>query len=263
MRFDQILGQKSARERRARRDRSISVESLEGRALLSGRGGSPIYSPPTPNPAPIVMPIPTPVTVPIKPATPISTSPAGAPAREADHKAEVEHKPTGIVTKAAHFYPFYRGPKLAELKAVRASAELAPNGTFTFTGTLKGAIKKAPAVYVWGIDRNGNLPAGPFTERPNIKFDAVVVASLNSALKPSVTVNNLASGTSTVLPSSSVSIHGQTVKVTLSESLLPSTGLAPSQYRFNFWPEDGGPVVSSSVSSFIPEFTTAQVGTSK
>ena len=44
-------------------------------------------------------------------------------------------------------------------------------------------------------------------------------------------------------------------------SLLPSTGLAPSQYRFNFWPEDGGPPVSSSVASFAPEFTNAQVGT--
>ena len=81
--------------------------------------------------------------------------------------------------------------------------------------------------------------------------------------RPRNTVNDLASGTSTVLPSSLVSIHGQTVKVKLSASLLPSTGLAPSQYRFNFWPEDGGPVVSSSVSSFVLEFTTAQVGTSK
>jgi hypothetical protein len=264
MRFDRIFGQRSARKRRVRRDRSFSVESLEGRALLSGPGVSPIYSPPALNPAPIVMPTPTPITAPIKPATPISTSPPKAPAPAVDHKkAEVEHKPTGIVTKAAHFYQFYTGPKLAELNAVTASAELAPNGSFTFTGTLKGAIKKAPAVYVWGIDRNGNLPAGPFTDRPNIKFDAVVVVSFNSALKPTATVNDLASGTSTVLPSSSVSIHGQTVKVTLSASLLPSTRLAPSQYRFNFWPEDGGPVVSSSVASFVPEFTTAQVGTSK
>ena len=99
-----------------------------------------------------------------------------------------QHKPTGIVTKAPHFYQFYTGPKWAELNAVKASAELSPNGTFTFTGTNQGAIKKAPAVYVWGIDRNGNLPSGPFTDRPNVKFDAVVVVSLNSALTPTATV---------------------------------------------------------------------------
>jgi hypothetical protein len=53
------------------------------------------------------------------------------------------------------------------------------------------------------------------------------------------------------------------VKVTVAVSALPSTGLAPSQYGFNFWPEDGGPPISSSVASFLPESTNAQVGTSK
>jgi hypothetical protein len=223
-------------------------------------------------PAPVVTPTPTPtpISAPTKPVTPISTSPHKTPApakapKAVDHKkAETGHTPTGIVTKAPHFYQFYTGPKWAELNAVKASGELSPNGTFTLTGTNKGVINKAPAVYVWGIDRNGNLPAGPFTDRPNVKFDALVVVSLNSALKPTATVDDLASGTSTVLPASSVSIHGHTVKVSVSASLLPSTGLAPSQYRFNFWPEDGvTPVSSSVVASFAPENTTVQVGTYK
>ena len=138
---------------------------------------------PTPTPTPVT----TPVAAPTKPATPVSTSPHKTPApakspKAVDHKkAETGHTPTGIVTKAPHFYQFYTGPKWAELNAVKASGELSPNGTFTFTGTNKGAIKKAPAVYVWGIDRNGNLPPGPFTDRPNVKFDALVIVSLNSA----------------------------------------------------------------------------------
>jgi hypothetical protein len=215
-------------------------------------------------------PTPTPIPAPTKPVTPVSISPPETPApakspTAVDHKkAETKHTPTGIVTKAPHFYQFYTGPKWAELNAVKAGGELSPSGTFTFTGTVQGAINKAPAVYVWGVDRNGNLPAGPFTDRPNVKFDALVIVSLNSALKPTATVDDLASGTSTVLPSSSVSIHGHTVKVSVSASLLPSTGLAPSQYRFNFWPEDGvTPVSSSVVASFAPENTTVQVGTLK
>jgi hypothetical protein len=278
MRSNQTPNQRGVSQRRARRNFSLSVESLEGRALLSGLGGYPTYppisSPPTTLPTPIVTPTPThtptPISAPTKPVTPISTSPHKTPApakspKAVDHKkAETGHTPTGIVTKAPHFYQFYTGPKLAELNAVKASGELSPNGTFTFTGTVQGAINKAPAVYVWGIDRNGNLPAGPFTDRPNVKFDALVVVSLNSALKPTATVDDLASGTSTVLPSSSVSIHGHTVKLSVSASLLPSTGLAPSQYRFNFWPEDGvTPVSSSVVASFAPENTTVQVGTLK
>jgi hypothetical protein len=167
---------------------------------------------------------------------------------------------SGIVTKVAHFYPIYTGPKWAELNAVKASAKLSANGqTFTFTGTNKGRIDLAPAVYVWGVDRNGNLPPGPFTDRPNIKFDALVIVNFNGSLTPTAQVFDLASGQTTNLPAGSATIHGRTVTVKVAASLLPSTGLAAAQYRFNYWPD----FVSSGsevVASFAPEFTTAQVG---
>jgi hypothetical protein len=170
-------------------------------------------------------------------------------------------QPSGVVAKAPHFYQSYTGPRLAELNAVKASAALSTAAdTFTFTGTNQGPIKTAPAVYVWGIDRSGNLPPGPFTGRPNVKFDAVVIVALDSSLSPTAEVMDLARGTTTALPSGSAHVSGRTVSVTVPASLLPSTGLDPSQYRFNYWPEDGGPPVSSSVASFAPENTTAQVG---
>jgi hypothetical protein len=200
------------------------------------------------------------VTIPIAAAP----NPHPAPKPPAGHPAHHQKGPSGIVTKAPHFYQFYTGPKLSELNAVRASAELSSDGTtFTFTGTNQGRIDKAPAVYVWGIDRNGSLPAGPFTNRPDVKFDALVVVSLNSSLTPTAQVLDLATGTTTSLPSGSASVHGHTVTVSVASSLLPSTGLALSHYRFNFWPEDGGPPVSAAVSSFVPESTTAQVGIAK
>ena len=171
--------------------------------------------------------------------------------------ARHQQKITGIVTKTPHFYQFYTGPKMAELDAVKASAELSADGsTFTFTGTNQGRIKTAPAVYIWGVDRNGNLSPGPFEKRPNVKFDAVVVVSLDSSLTPTATVMNLASAAHTTLPAGSASISGRTISVTVPSSLLPSTGIAPSQYRFNFWPEDGGPPQSSSVAASFPSRTT-------
>jgi hypothetical protein len=172
--------------------------------------------------------------------------------------------PSGIITKTPRFYSFYTGPKLAELNAVKASAKLAANGqTFTFTGTNKGRINQAPAVYVWGVDRNGNLTPGFFTARPAVEFDAVVVVTLKGSLTPTAQVFDFASGTTTDLAAGSATIHGRTVSVTVPASLLPSTGLAPSQYRFNYWPEDGGPPISSSVASFAPEFANAPVGVAK
>jgi hypothetical protein len=168
--------------------------------------------------------------------------------------------PSGVITKAPHFYSLYTGPRLAELNAVKASAKLAANGqTFTFTGTNKGRINQPTAVYVWGVDRNGNLGPGPFTARPNVEFDALVVVRFNGSLPPTGQVFDLASGTTTDLAAGSAKIHGRTVSVTVSASLLPSTGLAPSQYRFNYWPED----ISASVASFAPEFGNAQVGVAK
>jgi hypothetical protein len=216
--------------RRAERNPAPSVEPLEGRTLLSIAS---LYS------------MPGSVGGPMMPSNP-------------------GPRPTGTVAKAPHFYQSYTGPKLAELNAVRASAVLTADGSsFVFSGTNAGRINRAPATYVWGIDRNGNLPPGPFTGRPNIKFDAVVVVQLGPSMNVTTTVKDLNTGTSTTLPSGSAVIQNKTVSVVVPSSLLPSTGLAPSQYRFNYWPEDGGPPVSSSVASFAPETTTAQVGTSR
>jgi hypothetical protein len=196
----------------------------------------------------------------------IATTPAPAPPPthgRAFHAAHAK-QPTGVVTKVPHFYQFYTGPKLAELNAVRASAQLSADGsTFMFSGTNRGRITQGPADFVWGIDRNGNLGPGPFTGRPNIKFDALVDVSLDASRTVTAFVQDLTSGLTTALPLSFVSIQGKTVSVTVPSSLLPSTGLAPSQYHFNYWPEDGGPADSSSVASFLPEFTTAQVGVAR
>ena len=216
---------------RKKRNAAIGVESLEGRALLSGPSAY-IYGRP-----PVMM----------------STGPA----------AHGSHHASGIVKKAPHFYNVYTGPKLAELNAVKASGELAANGTFTFTGTNARAITTGPEVYDWGIDRSGHLSPGPFTGRPNIEFDAVVHVSLDSSLTATAKVIDESSGVTTVLPSRSVRIRGRTIAVTVAGSLLPSTGLTPSQYRFDYWPEGGGRPASSSVASFTPERTTAQVGTMK
>ena len=215
---------------RARRDLVVDLEMLEGRALLAGPAAYPIYGPP--------------------PTNPMSS---GGSSKHA----------TGVVMKAAHFYQFYNGPKLGELDAVKATAKLSAAGMFTFTGTNTRPINKGPAVYVWGVDRSRSLGPGPFTGRPNIKFDAVVTVSMDASRAVTAQVVDLTNGASTALPAGSASIHGRTVTVNVPAGLLPSTGLTPSQYRFNYWPEDAGPPTSSSVASFAPERTTAQVGTLK
>jgi hypothetical protein len=226
---------------RTRRKASISVEPLERRALLSSFrafAANHVHGP-------------LPVTGQV------------AHQQEVRHQitnnvVELARKPTGIVTKRPHFYEFYTGEKAKSVNATRASAILSMrSNTFTFTGTVQGKINDTGDIYVWGIDRNGQLGPGPFQGRPNIKFDAVVVVTLDASLKPTAQVIDLKSGIMWTLSAGSTSIRNKMVKVVVPASFLPSTGLAPSQYRFNFWPDYDTP---TAVASFVPESTDVKVG---
>lgn len=219
---------------------------------------------PTPSPTP--PPTPPPLT--FGPAAPPHLSgpastppPARAPINMHHHSQASHRKASGVVSKTPSFYSFYTGPHLAELNAVKASGKLIAGRTFVFTGTNQGRINQGPAAYVWGVDRSGQSSA-PFEGRPGVTLDAVVVVRLDPSLAMTAQVIDLASGATTDLPARAVRIHGATIRVKVPASALPSTGLPLSQYRFNYYPEDGGPPVSASVASFLPEFTDVQVGSS-
>jgi hypothetical protein len=182
----------------------------------------------------------------------------GQGAAALSHAHETEHN--GTVVETPLFYEDYVGPRLAQLEAVSATGLLLRNGNFSFVGVNKGAINlNVRATYVFGIDRNGNLPTGPFPDRPNIRFDATVAIKIVPGSAPSVAVTDLAKKTTTTIQDPNLEISGKRVKVEISGTLLPSTGLTPSHYRFNFWPEDGL-AGSTNIASFAPAASDIQVG---
>ena len=178
--------QQAGGRRRGTKGAIRPLESLEARSLLTG-----ISSHPTPLAPPTMSP-------PIATPAPVQLSGLAEPAP--GHERLEPPPGLGRGAKAPHFYEAYTGPKLAELNAVGASAKLMRNGNFAFTGTNQGKINHAPAVYVWGLDRSGHLGPGPFTNRPNIKFDAVVIVALDTSHHLSAQVVDLASGATTDLP---------------------------------------------------------------
>jgi hypothetical protein len=182
----------------------------------------------------------------------------------ASHSVEVsrqivsEHN--GTVTETPRFYEDYVGPRLAQLDVVKASGTLLRNGSFRFLGVTKGVINpNVLATYVIGVDRNGHLPTGTFPDRPNIRFDAKVVIKIVPGQSPTVTVMDMAKNTNTTVQDPALEITGRKVQVTIAGSLLPSTGLSPSHYRYNFWPEDGL-AGSTHIASFAPNFRDIRVG---
>jgi uncharacterized protein (TIGR03118 family) len=167
----------------------------------------------------------------------------------------------GVVTKSPHFYEDYAGPKLPQLNAVGAAGELLSDGSFAFIGVNQGAIDpNVAASYVFGIDRSGKLPTGPFANRPDIRFDALVEVNVNPGQATTADVIDLTNNKTTPLPAGSFTASGRVIAVRVPGSLLPSTGLAPAQYRFNYWPENPDPALNQQVASFAPEFNDAQVG---
>ena len=172
----------------------------------------------------------------------------------------------GLVIKAPQnrvFYEHYVGQQLSELNAIGAIGQLLPNGDFQFTGLNGGSVSpNVQATYVWGIDRNGNLPTGPFPDRPDIRFDATVAVKVVPGQTPTVTVTDLVSKKVTTLPLDQQALipgNDNSLSVVIPGSLLPSTGLAPSQYRYAYWPEDGQ-AGATHIASFAPGFHDIQVG---
>ena len=141
------------RRPRGRRSLSPAVEGLDQRALLSAG---------------------------------LAHAPAGHVA-EVMHARDSEHN--GTVVKTPTFYEDYVGPHLAQLNSVKATGELLRNGNFQFVGVNQGVIhSNVAATYVFGVDRSGHLPTGPFPGRPDIRFDATVVVKIVPGQSPTVTV---------------------------------------------------------------------------
>jgi hypothetical protein len=182
----------------------------------------------------------------------------------AGHFAEVgrqhQSERNGTVVKTPRFYEDYVGPQLAQLDAVKATGKLLRDGNFQFVGVNRGAIDpNVRATYVFGVDRNGGLPTGPFPDRPNIQFDATVVIKIVPGQATTVTVNDLATKTSTPVQDPALVISGKKVEVIIPGNLLPSTGQSPSHFRYAYWPEDGL-AGSTNISSFAPELQDIRVG---
>ena len=148
------------------------------------------------------------------------------------------------------FLPSYAGPQNGDFNIASGDAFL-HGSTFEFDATFSAAIGTTAGVfYVWGIDRGANLPLFG-ANRPGVLFDAVVISapSLNTSF-----VLDLLTNTLTPLTGSQVSVSGDTLKLLVPDSLLPSTGFAsPGDYLVNLWTRDGlNPADFTQIAEFAP-----------
>src|SRR5580692_5266932 len=93
----------------------------------------------------------------------------------------VETIDRGRVAKLPMFYASYTGPKLLDLDVVGAKARLFRGRGFVFNGFVLGPINTSQqSFYVFGVNRGGASPPGPFPNRPNIDFDAEIIVATST-----------------------------------------------------------------------------------
>jgi hypothetical protein len=171
------------------------------------------------------------------------------------------------IEKPSIFYPPYTGPMRPDLAAVGAKARFIHDRRFVFTGHLLGAIDTSQSsFYVFGVNRGGASPPGPFRDRPLIDFDAeIIVATSSDGFEGEVELlNGKGQTVSTAsIPNNGIVFSNNQVQVFVPGRDLPSTsppGTAQTQnhYSFAFW-AGISPSAPKSIASFFPQYADTSV----
>jgi hypothetical protein len=179
----------------------------------------------------------------------------------------IETFKNGRVEKLPMFYALYTGPRQLDLDVLGAKARWIRGQGFVFTGHLLGAVNSSQSLfYVFGVNRGGASPPGPFPDRSLIAFDAeIIVATSPDGFEGEVELlNSKGQPTSTAsLPNNAVVFYHNQVQVFVPARDLPSTsppGTADIQnhYSYAFW-AGTSPSDPKRIAGFVPEYTLASV----
>jgi hypothetical protein len=171
------------------------------------------------------------------------------------------------IEKPSIFYPPYTGPTQPDLAAVNAKVRFVHGSGFVFTGHVLGSINTSQSsFYVFGVNRGGASPPGPFPDRPLIDFDAeIIVATSSDGFEGEVELLNGKGQTvsTTSLPNNQVVFSDNQVQVFVPGRDLPSTspqGTAQTKndYSFAFW-AGTSPSAPKGIASFFPQFANTRV----
>ncbi len=153
----------------------------------------------------------------------------------------------------------YVGSKIGDLDVLEALLTYNPaSDTFHFESKYAANIGLTPTgFYILGINRGANTAGFAANGLPGVLFDSVVRFNLDG----SGAVNRLgAGGGSTAFAAGTATIQDDKLIADIAGSLLPSNGLAKTNYTWNLWPRDSSlPAGFGQISDFAPDFTNEPV----
>lgn len=158
-----------------------------------------------------------------------------------------------FVDPVGDFIPSFVGPHNADLDVLTSEVTLR-GSQFVFTARLAGPIgTTAGSLYVLGLDRGAGTSRFPVIA-PGVLFDEVLAVTGAGV----ATVRDLIAGTATTLSADATTITGDVLSVSFPISLVPSLGLAPSNYTWNLWPRTGAGN-DNQISDFAPNNSNVRV----
>lgn len=182
--------------------------------------------------------------------------------------AAVPYSAGASVDNDKDFLSTYTGPQNADLTPV--SAQVTVNNAsqqLQFSAVLAGNIGTTPGsgslssptpLYVFGLNRGAGTQrflSGSPSIGAGVYFDSVVVLNPNGTSEFIDFTNNK----TTILPAGDIQFNGNQITASFPLSDFPSTGFAPNQYTWNFWPRYGLGA-NNQVADFLPDANNGGTG---
>ena len=257
-----------SRSRKAR----VAVETLEGRALLSGLDASAIRS--IARSAIVRNVVPSGVTTDPAAVSAILGALGGGAGSEwatlirrqvRNPQAVVRrfvagqisaYSATGITFRTPHEQALFTGRPYDQLLPVAAGGAAFRGNVVEFAAILRGEFRNPDtSYYVFAVDRGAGGSLGPaYAARPGITPDALVTITVGPyGSSASGQIRDLTDGSVQGIDPSNIQIRGATLRVFLNTSQLPSRGAALNRYRFALWTQTAPGNDIANVASFAPE----------
>jgi hypothetical protein len=172
----------------------------------------------------------------------------------------------GLTVKTPTVQPQFIGQPYDQLLPTAAGALVLKGNVVELGAIMRGPFHDPnTSYYVFALNRGAGASLGPtFSARPAITPDALVTLTVGPfGSSATGTITDLANHTTQTIAPSSIKIIGPTVRVFLNTSQFPSTGLPLPKYKFAFWTQTQLAGDITTVADFAPESTMIPIGVEK
>jgi hypothetical protein len=172
----------------------------------------------------------------------------------------------GLTVKTPAVQPQFTGRPYDQLLPTAAGALLLKGNVLELGAIMRGPFHDPDtSYYVFARDRGAGASLGPtFSGRPGITPDVLVTLMVGPyASSATGTITDLVNHTTQAIAPSSIKIIGPTVRVFLKASQFPSAGWPVQKYRFAFWTQTQPGNDITTVADFAPESSMIPIGVLK